>query len=61
MRKFHEFHVELNADKKTVKCAMEKAFQLLKERGIEGYGQERYVIYKNRLTHTVLSHYTASQ
>ncbi|KAK6168617.1 hypothetical protein SNE40_019814 [Patella caerulea] len=45
VRKFPEFAVDfLYLDKKSLKAAMDRAFQELKQRGIEGLGQERHYV-----------------
>ena len=41
VKKFPEFAVDIHMDKKTLKLAMDKAFQMLKDQGIENHGQER--------------------
>lgn len=42
VRKFLEYQVDLNSDKKSLKLSMDKAFQLLKERGFSNFGHERW-------------------
>ncbi|XP_041352551.1 calcium-responsive transcription factor-like [Gigantopelta aegis] len=45
VKKFPDYAVDVNVDKRTLKGAMDKAFQELKERGIpDGYGEERFYI-----------------
>ncbi|XP_071113137.1 calcium-responsive transcription factor-like [Haliotis cracherodii] len=44
VRKFPEFYVSTTLDKKSLKIAMDKAFQDLKDRGVDGWGQERYYV-----------------
>ncbi|KAJ8314459.1 hypothetical protein KUTeg_006609 [Tegillarca granosa] len=41
VKKFPEYAVDLNIDKKSLKTAMDKAFHELKHRGTDGIGQER--------------------
>ncbi|KAL5010254.1 hypothetical protein ScPMuIL_012559 [Solemya velum] len=44
VKKFPEFAVDVNLDKKTMKLDMDKAFQQLKASGIDRHGQERYYV-----------------
>ena len=62
MRKFPEFGVDINIDKKTLKIAMDKSFQMLKERGTEAFGQERfYVQLPTEASHEFHSEMTEAQ
>lgn len=44
VKKFPEFSVDLNLDKKTLKMEMDRAFHELKQTGFNGFGQERYYV-----------------
>jgi len=41
VKKFPEFAVDVNQDKKMLRFAMDRAFALLREKGVEHGGQER--------------------
>ncbi|KAK7480199.1 hypothetical protein BaRGS_00028584 [Batillaria attramentaria] len=44
VRKFPEYAVDLRQDKKLLRIAMDKAFHELRERQLDGWGQERYYV-----------------
>ena len=41
VKKFPEFAVDINQDKKMLRFAMDRAFAMLREKGVEHGGQER--------------------
>ena len=41
VRKFPEYKIDVNLDKKVMKSAMDKAFHALKQQNIEKIGQDR--------------------
>lgn len=44
VKKFPEFAVDINMDRKALKITMDKAFSDLKEHGFQGIGQERFYV-----------------
>jgi len=45
VRKFPEFKIDMNLEKRTAKLLMDKAFHGLKQQNIEKIGQDRWVVF----------------